>query len=80
MNETKDILTLEDVKKLVDTFYGKVRENDLLAPVFYAFIKYRGQQIILSHFSVKCVYQFFNIFKVQYIREVLHNPSFIILY
>lgn len=41
MNETKDILTLDDVKKLVDTFYGKVRANDLLAPVFDERIKDR---------------------------------------
>lgn len=34
MSEMKDILTLEDVKKLVDVFYAKVRENDMLAPVF----------------------------------------------
>jgi len=30
----KAILTLEDVKLLVDTFYEKVREDQLLAPVF----------------------------------------------
>ena len=29
-----DILTLEDVKKMVDTFYGKVREDETLAPIF----------------------------------------------
>lgn len=29
-----EILQLEDVKNLVDTFYGKVRENDLLGPIF----------------------------------------------
>ena len=34
MNEMKDILTLEDVKRLVDVFYEKVRANDMLAPVF----------------------------------------------
>lgn len=30
----KDILQLEDVKQLVDTFYDKVRKDELLAPVF----------------------------------------------
>lgn len=29
-----DILTLEDVKILVDDFYGKVKENALLSPIF----------------------------------------------
>ncbi|HYG15230.1 MAG TPA: group III truncated hemoglobin [Bacteroidia bacterium] len=31
---TKEILTLEGIKLLVDTFYGKVREDDLLADIF----------------------------------------------
>lgn len=34
MENNNDILTLADVKLLVDTFYGKVREDDLLANVF----------------------------------------------
>lgn len=29
-----DILTLDDVKLLVNTFYDKVRQDELLAPVF----------------------------------------------
>lgn len=29
-----DILTLNDVKQLVDTFYGKVRDHEMLAPIF----------------------------------------------
>lgn len=29
-----DITTPEDVQLLVDTFYSKIRQNDLLAPVF----------------------------------------------
>jgi len=32
--ERKAILTLEDVKLLVDTFYDKVREDQLLSPIF----------------------------------------------
>lgn len=32
--EKKDILSLEDVKLLVDTFYGKVREDELIGPIF----------------------------------------------
>jgi hemoglobin len=34
MQGQKEILTLEDIKKLVDTFYEKVRHDELLAPVF----------------------------------------------
>lgn len=29
-----DINNLEDIKLLVNTFYGKVRENELLGPIF----------------------------------------------
>lgn len=34
MSENKDILNLHDVKNLVDTFYGKVRSDELLLPIF----------------------------------------------
>lgn len=34
MENRKDISTMEDVKILVDTFYEKVRENELLSPIF----------------------------------------------
>ncbi|MCO5238481.1 MAG: group III truncated hemoglobin [Chitinophagaceae bacterium] len=44
MSEKNDILTLDDVKKMVDTFYGKVRENGLLAPVFDERIRDRWPQ------------------------------------
>lgn len=30
----KDISTLEDIKKLVDTFYEKVQQDTLIGPVF----------------------------------------------
>ena len=33
MNQ-KDILNIDDVKKLVDSFYGKVRQDEMLAPIF----------------------------------------------
>ena len=29
-----DITTIDDIKLLVDSFYGKVREDDLLADIF----------------------------------------------
>ena len=32
--ENRDIHTLEDIKKLVDTFYSKIREDDLLGIIF----------------------------------------------
>ncbi len=34
MDQSHDILTLDDVKLLVDTFYNKVAEDALLAPIF----------------------------------------------
>src|SRR5690348_13166095 len=34
MEHIKDILNKEDIIQLVDTFYAKVREDDLLAPIF----------------------------------------------
>ncbi len=30
----KDIETIEDIKKMVDGFYEKVRDNELLSPIF----------------------------------------------
>ncbi|MGB0864028.1 MAG: group III truncated hemoglobin [Saprospiraceae bacterium] len=39
MKEQEDILNLDDIKKLVDTFYGKVRQDDLLADVFNQIIQ-----------------------------------------
>jgi len=37
----KDINSIDDVKLLVDTFYQKVRENELLGPIFNGVIKDR---------------------------------------
>lgn len=34
MTENKDILTLEDIKQLVDLFYERVRADALLGPIF----------------------------------------------
>jgi len=44
MNEGNDILTLDDIKKLVDTFYEKVRQDELLGPVFNERIQDRWPQ------------------------------------
>lgn len=39
MGENKEILTIDDIKLLVDDFYGRVREDELLAPIFNERIK-----------------------------------------
>ncbi|MCO5235284.1 MAG: group III truncated hemoglobin [Chitinophagaceae bacterium] len=44
MLENRDILCLDDVKKLVDTFYTKVRNDALLAPIFNERIQDRWPQ------------------------------------
>jgi len=44
MSPQHDILNLADVKLLVDTFYGKVRADALLAPVFNERIQDRWPQ------------------------------------
>ena len=41
MADRKDISTMEDVKLLVDTFYGKIREDALLSPIFNGIIQDR---------------------------------------
>lgn len=51
MEETKDILTLTDIKKLVDTFYNKVRQDELLAPVFNERIQDKWQQHLQKIYS-----------------------------
>ena len=51
MQNLTDILNLEDVKKLVDVFYGKVRENDLLAPVFNERIKDRWPEHLAKMYT-----------------------------
>ena len=40
----KDILSLTDIRLLVDTFYGKVREDELLANIFNGVIKNKWPQ------------------------------------
>jgi len=39
MNNNKEILTIDDIKLLVDSFYGKVREDELLSDIFNERIK-----------------------------------------
>ncbi|MGZ3756922.1 MAG: group III truncated hemoglobin [Mucilaginibacter sp.] len=44
MEEPRELLTLDDIKRLVDVFYERIRENSLLAPVFNAKIENRWPQ------------------------------------
>ncbi len=39
MENNPELLTLDDIKTLVDTFYGKIREDALLSPIFNERIK-----------------------------------------
>ena len=39
----QDIQELDDIKVLVDTFYDRIRENDLLGPIFDGIIKIDGR-------------------------------------
>ena len=51
MEYNNDILTLTDIKKLVDTFYNKVRNDKLLAPVFNERIQDRWQEHLQKMYS-----------------------------
>jgi hemoglobin len=44
MAQTNDILSLEDIKQLVDAFYEKVRKDELLATIFNERIRDRWPQ------------------------------------
>jgi hemoglobin len=44
MKAQHDILSLDDVKNLVDTFYDKIRKNELLGPIFNERIQDRWPQ------------------------------------
>ena len=44
MKERKDITDLEDIRLLVDTFYGKVREDELLGDIFNGVIQGRWEE------------------------------------
>jgi hemoglobin len=41
MTDKKDITTIEDIQLMVDTFYGRVRVNNLLGGIFNSVIKDR---------------------------------------
>lgn len=46
-----DILSLEDVKLLVDTFYGKVRKDKLIGPIFDERIQDRWPQHLTKMYT-----------------------------
>ena len=43
MNNKTDIISLSDIKILVDTFYGKIREDELLGSIFNDILKDRWE-------------------------------------
>ena len=44
MRDKKDITTIEDIQLLVNTFYGKVREDNLIGPIFNGVIQDRWSE------------------------------------
>lgn len=44
MTVKKDIATIEDIQLLVNSFYGKIRVDELLGPIFNGVIKDRWPQ------------------------------------
>ncbi len=51
MNEPKEILSLDDIKNLVDTFYEKVREDELIGPIFNERIQDRWPQHLAKMYT-----------------------------
>ena len=51
MEHVKDILTLRDIMDLVDTFYDKVRADELLSPIFNERIGDRWPQHLEKMYS-----------------------------
>ncbi|MEO6814812.1 MAG: group III truncated hemoglobin [Ginsengibacter sp.] len=49
--ENHDILSLDDVKNLVDTFYGKVRQDQLIGPIFEERIQDRWPQHLAKMYT-----------------------------
>ena len=47
----KDIANLQDIQLLVDTFYGKIREDDLLADIFNGVIQDRWEMHLEKMYS-----------------------------
>ena len=51
MSNTKEIISLEDIKILVNTFYEKVRKDKLIGPIFEERIRNRWPQHLEKMYS-----------------------------
>ena len=51
MEEKRDIITLADIKRLVDAFYEKVRRDEVLSPIFNERIQDRWPQHLEKMYS-----------------------------
>lgn len=66
METLKDIATAGDIKLLVDAFYGKVRENELLAPIFNGRIQNRWPEHL---------HKMYRFWQTVLLEEHLYNGS-----
>ena len=48
---TKDITTLEDIKLLVNTFYGRVQKDELIGPIFNERIQNRWDEHLAKMYT-----------------------------
>ena len=51
IEKNNDILDIEDIKNLVDTFYGKVRQDELIGPIFNNQIQDRWPQHLAKMYT-----------------------------
>ncbi|MDQ6845951.1 MAG: group III truncated hemoglobin [Bacteroidota bacterium] len=51
MNDEKEIISLDDIKNLVDTFYEKVRKDELIGPIFNERIQDRWPQNLAKMYT-----------------------------
>ncbi len=51
MDDIKEIISLDDIKKLVDNFYDKVRMDELIGPIFNERIQDRWPQHLEKMYS-----------------------------
>ncbi len=49
--QQKEIITIEDIRLLVDTFYGRARQDELIGPVFNNTIQDRWPQHLAKLYS-----------------------------
>jgi len=59
----RDIETIDDIKQLVDTFYGSVQADDLIGPIFNQVVENRWPQ------HLEKMYRFWQ-------SILLHEPSY----